>query len=631
MPKCGSCNSSTTCGCNSVYPKNMRFMFNGEPVLQWTMEILWDCILSSIEQDWSCGYKRILDFPCIRIDWNTIETYNSQWVIQSIDLWQFWTDIYVNNILTDNWNLVLQDNDSTTPDLTIPLDELGCCNTGFWLIWTMLTLNQTNGDSQSIDLASIVPSHTPSSYTTNLDWSILLDNWSGWTLTIPAPVAHVPSSYSFGPNGELILSNWVDPDFTYTPPVTTPSSYSFGNNWELILENWVDPAFVYTAPCCDASETPYDNGSSQSPADNVQEAIDHIYQNICVGDMFTVNAGTTNSASDNSLWEEAMACWDILHFWSSDSTINIGVTPWSAIVDLKVDFQDLISWDNGNTIALWSDGKLFVNVPAHTPSSYTANTDWSITLNNGSGWSLVIPAPIPDTTIYDRDGTLTGNRTVTMAGNDLSLTGWDVKIGTAWSDESNLELTWLDGSSPKRSCDTATLLWYRNWDWKLVPMSIFETTKFSPAVTNQPIPLTASNTTWWIVVDWNYTNSTPCTQHLDFVFSTEISRTTQAWGSTAMYFAQWVQFGVISWVTDRYDYTWRWYQTVNQMSSWLATAYSFKPTPLKLKWFILPWDSVRIAVVTAWQYSSWLDLTGTNSLVFPFSEILVTNLPNEHN
>lgn len=52
---------------------------------------------------------------------------------------------------------------------------------------------------------------------------------------------------------------------------------------------------------------------------------------------FTVNAGTTALATDDANGTAGMCPTDTLHFWSSDSTVDINVSEGSAIVDLTVD------------------------------------------------------------------------------------------------------------------------------------------------------------------------------------------------------------------------------------------------------------------------------------------------------
>ena len=107
------------------------------------------------------------------------------------------------------------------------------------------------------------------------------------------------------------------------------------------------------------------------------------------------------------------------------------------------------------------------NLTNASPSTAWAKSIWV----DASG-KVVTKDDGVDTTIYDVDWTLAGNRTVTMAGNDLSLTGWDVKIGTAWSDESNLQLVWLDENTTKKNCSTNSPLSYSHSDWDVEPFEL---------------------------------------------------------------------------------------------------------------------------------------------------------------
>lgn len=54
-------------------------------------------------------------------------------------------------------------------------------------------------------------------------------------------------------------------------------------------------------------------------------------------ELFTVNAGTTNVSTDNSLGEQTVTVGDILHFWSSNGSINFNVQAGSVVTDFNTE------------------------------------------------------------------------------------------------------------------------------------------------------------------------------------------------------------------------------------------------------------------------------------------------------
>ena len=54
-------------------------------------------------------------------------------------------------------------------------------------------------------------------------------------------------------------------------------------------------------------------------------------------ELFTVNAGTTNVSTDNSLGEQVITVGDILHFWANNGSINFNVQAGSVVVDISTE------------------------------------------------------------------------------------------------------------------------------------------------------------------------------------------------------------------------------------------------------------------------------------------------------
>ena len=101
-----------------------------------------------------------------------------------------------------------------------------------------------------------------------------------------------------------------------------------------------------------------------------------------------------------------------------------------------------------------------------TTSNIITNLDWSQVHDNWDG----ALTPIFDVNIYEEDGTLTGNRTVTMAGNDLNLVWGDVNIWTAWTNDSQLAVLWLSDGTTKQDCTTSFNVWIDKVTKKFVPI-----------------------------------------------------------------------------------------------------------------------------------------------------------------
>lgn len=109
-------------------------------------------------------------------------------------------------------------------------------------------------------------------------------------------------------------------------------------------------------------------------------------------ELFTVNAGTTAASGDDANGSVIMTMGDLLHFWSSNGTVNVNVTPGSAVVDIQVvnpnvQSDDTIdgdgsagspltivpSADTGNLLTLGADGQLYV-APGNQPITLSDTT-----------------------------------------------------------------------------------------------------------------------------------------------------------------------------------------------------------------------------------------------------------------
>lgn len=95
-----------------------------------------------------------------------------------------------------------------------------------------------------------------------------------------------------------------------------------------------------TTPIYETLSTFVDNGDgtfTHTNENNVSTTID--INNLLTTDveLFTVNAGTTATSTDNSLGEQIVTVGDILHFWSSNGSVNFNVQAGSVVTDMNTE------------------------------------------------------------------------------------------------------------------------------------------------------------------------------------------------------------------------------------------------------------------------------------------------------
>ena len=149
-------------------------------------------------------------------------------------------------------------------------------------------------------------------------------------------------------------------------------------------------------------------------------------------ELFTVNAGTTNVSTDNSLGEQVITVGDILHFWSSNGSVNFNVQAGSVVTDFNTEasiipytptspitstnVQDAIdelasnihnpmTVTNTNTPYSFVSGTQTLNIPLS--ANLVDNGDGTITFTRGDG-----TAPITIAITEDAGEVLTTNPVV---------------------------------------------------------------------------------------------------------------------------------------------------------------------------------------------------------------------------
>ena len=128
-------------------------------------------------------------------------------------------------------------------------------------------------------------------------------------------------------------------------------------------------------------------------------------------------------------------------------------------------------WADTTNISCLSASELWTIFPWCTASEITeaTNPDGSITYTHtNSDWvssSWTIGWLSSDINIYAEDWTLAGNRTVTMAGNDLNLVWGTTTIDSGTADDSGLNLAQIDTNTAWLDCSNGKALWVDdNWD-----------------------------------------------------------------------------------------------------------------------------------------------------------------------
>ncbi|MGL5079813.1 MAG: hypothetical protein ACRDBG_28785, partial [Waterburya sp.] len=176
------------------------------------------------------------------------------------------------------------------------------------------------------------------------------------------------------------------PSLTYNP-ITGELTFSPNDGTAPQIFNLaVDTEEIVTTSALNVNGTNLPVGST---VQDVLNALTNAVNVIFTGPLFTVNAGTTITSTDNSLGEEPIGFGDILHFWSPDSTIEFNVTPGSAVVGEKLA-------QNGATVGqimTWN-GTSWVpqNLPAGADNwgTQVAQTDTTIDGDGTSGSPLTI-------------------------------------------------------------------------------------------------------------------------------------------------------------------------------------------------------------------------------------------------
>lgn len=169
-----------------------------------------------------------------------------------------------------------------------------------------------------------------------------------------------------------------------------------------------------------------------------------------IGPLFTVNAGTTGDATDDSNGSEIITFNDILHFWSNDGSVEFNVSAGSAIVEAHINKDALnitceTPLDAGQGLITQSNGlvdgvsyEVLTSAGFTNPGTYSAAGDTTfvgggdpavptVTINFDSPVTFVIsPATIGTGTVFHDVATFvpsavraTGESLVYNAGTDV--------------------------------------------------------------------------------------------------------------------------------------------------------------------------------------------------------------------
>ncbi len=141
------------------------------------------------------------------------------------------------------------------------------------------------------------------------------------------PCSHCTTRYEYDPLSlvNLVINTWD----------TATGQYNAS-----LIDPLVSGTFEYSI-WCDCPD-----GSNYETSGPAVVTINPLFVNApCAGLGFVVNSGTTAVATDNVNGEVTLSVCggDILHFYSSDGTVDIGVTVGSAVVDLKINLDGLFA------------------------------------------------------------------------------------------------------------------------------------------------------------------------------------------------------------------------------------------------------------------------------------------------
>lgn len=106
--------------------------------------------------------------------------------------------------------------------------------------------------------------------------------------------------------------------------------------------------------------------------------------------LFTINAGTTSTSTDNSLGEEQVNKGDILHFWSPDGTLDFNITPGSVVTGSKLAQQGA---SNGQVLT-WNGSQYSPQTIPAQPTNLQLGTITAtdIELESDTGADVIIPS-----------------------------------------------------------------------------------------------------------------------------------------------------------------------------------------------------------------------------------------------
>lgn len=121
--------------------------------------------------------------------------------------------------------------------------------------------------------------------------------------------------------------------------------------------------------------------------------------------LFTVNAGTTSVSTDASLGSQVITYGDILHFWSSNGSINFNVQAGSVITEINTE-ADIIPY-TPTTLVSTNVGDALDELASesHTPTTLTNNAA-AFSWNSGTQTGNI---PLTPTLVDNGDGTITYN------------------------------------------------------------------------------------------------------------------------------------------------------------------------------------------------------------------------------
>jgi hypothetical protein len=208
--------------------------------------------------------------------------------------------------------------------------------------------------------------------------------------------------------------------------------------WNDIL---TDVDFCPAVKACETVTTIVDNGDGTVTFTNeagIATTINIVDLLVTTVELFTVNAGTTNVSTDNSLGEQTVTVGDILHFWSSNGSINFNVQAGSVVTDFNTEssiipYTPTFPLTSTNVQDAIDELANNTHVPVTTVDSLTIDFTQSGVNNQTITADLVgaNTATIGQIPTSDGSGSITWTTpaTVVLADNGLTEVSGTIKLG----------------------------------------------------------------------------------------------------------------------------------------------------------------------------------------------------------